>query len=74
MDFFPVFESECRLDYSRLLCRLSPLSSNKTKIEMLFRIKGDLSPIAEWVTDKMFKNIGVASTRKLMEKAWAFGE
>jgi hypothetical protein len=62
------------LDYSKIVCRLRPLSANKTAISLLFRIKGQVEPIAEWVTDKLFKNIGVASTKKLIEKAKAFGE
>jgi hypothetical protein len=33
-----------------------------------------MEPIADWVTRKMYKNMGTASMAKLIEKAGAYGD
>lgn len=41
---------------------------------LVFLIKGEIEPIADWVIDKLYKNIGVETMKKLIDKAKAFGE
>jgi hypothetical protein len=53
---------------------LEPLNTSKTKVTLVFSIQGEIEPIADWVIDKLRKNIGVGSMKKLIEKARAFGD
>ena len=57
-----------------MACRLEYLGTNKTRISLLFRIKTGIQGIAEWILEKMYKNIAVESMKKLIERANAYGE
>lgn len=72
--FLPVYSSEHKIDFTSIVCQFKKLGGGLSKISMIITVRGEIEPIANWILEKMYLNIGSATLQSLLGKANAFGE
>ena len=72
--FAPTYSSDHKIDFSSIVCQFKKIGGGLSKISLIMTVKGEIEPIANWVLEKMYLNIGNATLRSLLGKANAFGE
>jgi hypothetical protein len=38
LNYYPVFEHEPKIDYSKIICKMEPIEANKTKVSIIIII------------------------------------